>query len=436
MDAEKGQEVHQVGQKVSQFQKLKTTITPKKLLVGGVLLVCMLAVMFGIGILSAQYELDAHSDGEVFMMEGMGHESTHGLVRRHDGHDHGQDGVPIPISTQTALTTLYSISRAPQMTTKTETVTGTTYITVRKPEPITSVSLATIESSSEVCSMEVVTMTQSVTITLIPTPSSPEDATVTGSPFTVTAVQTDLTISSGLPDATVSGNPNTITNLQTDWSVSSGLPDATISGDPATVTDLQTDFSISSGLPDATVSGNPLTITEVQHSYSVTGSIRTVVTITDDLYPPKHTLSTVTKVTTIQKTITTQESAIVVVTISDPYDEPLSSQGVTSEAAGEAITAVSPSPSTTLTIFVTETSGEPLLSTTTIQVFEPPYPTVNNTIANSPSGTVTTVPNPTTPIVVVSGGSKKPEPRGWGSGSGTSNLGCAIMLIATIMFML
>lgn len=54
MDAEKGQEV-QVDQNVSKFQKLKTWLAPKKLLVGCVLLVCMLAVMFGIGILSAQY---------------------------------------------------------------------------------------------------------------------------------------------------------------------------------------------------------------------------------------------------------------------------------------------------------------------------------------------------------------------------------------------
>ncbi|KAH7023482.1 hypothetical protein EDB80DRAFT_675035 [Ilyonectria destructans] len=434
MDAEKGQEVQGVDQNVSKFQKLKTWLTPKKLLVGCVLLVCMLAVMFGMGILSAQYvESEARLDGEAIMIEGMGHGSTHGLVRRHDDHDH--DGVPIPISTQTALTTLYSYSRAPEVTTKTETVTGYTYITVEEPEPFTSVSLVTIESSSEVCNMEVITMTQSVTITVIPTPSSPEDATVMGGPSTVTAVQTDLSILSGLPDATVSGNPDTVTNVKTDWSVSSGLPDATISGDPATVTNVQTDFSITSGLPDATVSGNPSTVTEVQHSYSVTG-IMTVITISGDLYPPKHTLSTVTKVTTIQKTITTHESAIVVVTISQPYSDLSTFVGATSQAAGEAITAASPSPSTTLTIFVTETSGEPLLSTTTVQVFEPPYPTANNTIANGASGTVTVLPNPTTPVVVVSGGSKKPEPRGWGGGTGTSNLGCAIMLIATIMFML
>ncbi|KPM34530.1 hypothetical protein AK830_g12046 [Neonectria ditissima] len=451
MDTEKAPEI-QRNQRVSCFQKLKAYLTPKKLLVGFITTVCILAVMFGIGLVSAQYvDSQTHSDGEVVMMEQTGHRMPHGLLRRHDHHDGGHDdGVPIPISTQTALTTLYSISHVPEVATETATVTGTTYITViGQPKTSTVVSLATIESSSEVCSMEVVTMTQSITITIIPTLSSPGDATVTGNPSTLTEVRTDISISSELPDATVSGNPGTFTDVQTDWSVSSGLPDATVSGNPDTVTNVQTEFSISSGLPDATVSGNPSTVTEVQNSYSLTSaSIFTVITITD-LWPAEssvHTLRTVTEVATVQKTITVQESALVVVTVSEVYHEPSTStftftstsistlEGVTSEAAGEAITAVSPT--STFTKFVTKTSGEPLFSTTTVRVSQPPYPTANNTIANDPSGTVTSVPNPTTPVVVViSGGSKKPEPRGWG-GNGTSNLGCAIMLIATIMFML
>ncbi|KAK7425390.1 hypothetical protein QQZ08_008176 [Neonectria magnoliae] len=443
MDIEKAPEV-QGDQRVSlceKFKKYKASLTSKKLLSSFVIVICILAIMFGIGVLAAEYESEAHSDGEVVMMEQTGHHIPHGLVRRHGHHDDGhEDGVPIPISTQTALTTLYSISRIPEVTTETATVTGTTYITVVGPPKVsTVVSLATVESSSEVCSMEVVTMTQSITVTVIPTPSSPEDATVTGNPSTLTEVRTDISVSSGLPDATVSGNPGTFTDVQTDWSVSSGLPDATVSGNPATVTNVQTDFSISSGLPDATVSGNPLTVTEVQNSYSLTSaSIFTVITITD-LWPAEpsvHTLSTVIEVATVQKTITVQESSLVVVTVSEVYPMPATStyEGATSEAAGEAITAVSPT--STFTKFVTKTSGEPVVSTTTVRVPEPPYPTANNTIATGPSGTVSSTPQPTTPVVVViSGGSKKPEPRGWG-GNGTSNLGCAIMLIATVMFML
>lgn len=54
MDTEKAPEI-QGDQRVSCLQKLKATLAPKKLLVGFVIVVCILAVMFGIGVLSAQY---------------------------------------------------------------------------------------------------------------------------------------------------------------------------------------------------------------------------------------------------------------------------------------------------------------------------------------------------------------------------------------------
>ena len=51
MDAEKGDEGH----KVVKSHKLKRTFTPKAIIIGTVLLVCTLAVMFGMGVLAARY---------------------------------------------------------------------------------------------------------------------------------------------------------------------------------------------------------------------------------------------------------------------------------------------------------------------------------------------------------------------------------------------
>ncbi|KAM0434425.1 hypothetical protein ACHAPT_003521 [Fusarium lateritium] len=443
IDTEKGEETP----RVSKFDKLKGLVPVKKLLVGFFLLVCLLAVMFGMGVLASHYtqkEIQAR-DGAL-MAESKPHGDGHAVVRRDEG-----DGTWYPISTKTELSTIYGISSSPDVFTKVETVTGTTYVTV--PEEVhVSISVATIEASTEVCEIEVVTMTESYTVTVIPIPSDdfsatsaalPEatvagdpstvtnvhtelsftsglpDATVPGAPGTVTNVQTELSFTSGLPDATIPGNPGTVTNVETDYSITSGLPDATVSGNPSTVTDLQTNWSLTSGLPDATISGEPSTVTQVDPSFSITGSFHTVITVTN-LYPPTEGMSTITELTTVQKTLTTHQS-FVTITVTDLIQE--------------SATIASISPTSTFTKVVFETTGEASTSTKTIQVPMPPYPTANNTMAAGPSGTVTAVPTPVTPIIV-SGATKKPEPRGFGGSNGTSNLGCAIMLIATIMFFL
>ncbi|KAJ4312303.1 hypothetical protein N0V84_009998 [Fusarium piperis] len=418
IDTEKGEETP----RVSKFNKLKGLVPVKKLLIGFLLLVCLLAVMFGMGVLASHYTLkEVQTHDGALMAEAKVHGDGHAVVRRDEG-----DGTVYPISTRTELSTIYATSRAPNVFTKVETVTGTTYVTV--PEQVhVSISVATIESSAEVCEIEVVTMTESFTVTVVPIPGEDfsatsaalPEATVIGEPSTVTDVQTQLSFTSGLPDATVSGIPGTVTNVETDFSVSPGLPDATVSGNPSTVTDIQTNWSLTSGLPDATVSGEPSTVTQVDESFSVTGSFHTVITVTD-LFPPAKDMSTVTELTTVQKTLTTHKS-IVTITVTDLIEE------------SPIISFISPTSTFTKVVF--ETTGEASTSTKTVQVQLPPYPTANNTMVAGPSGTVTAIPTAITPVIV-SGATKKPEPRGFGGSNGTSNLGCAIMLIATIMFFL
>ncbi|RSL39535.1 hypothetical protein CEP53_013985 [Fusarium sp. AF-6] len=448
IDTEKGEEAP----RECMLKKLKGLLPVKKPLIGFVLLVCLLAVMFGMGVLASNYtlnEVQAHDDA--LMAEAKVHGDGHVVVRRDDG-----DGTVYPISTmtetETKLSTIYATSRAPNVFTEVETVTDTTYVTV--PEEVhVSISVATIESSTEVCEIEVVTMTESFTVTVIPLPSEDftatsaalPEATVIGEPSTVTDIQTQLSFTSGLPDATVSGNPGTVTNVETDfsalpklpdatvsgnpstvtdiqtnWSFTSGLPDATVSGNPDTVTNVETDFSVLPELPDATVSGEPSTVTQVDPSFSVTGSFHTVITVTD-LFPPAEDMSTVTELTTVQKTLTTHKS-IVTVTVTDLIEE-----------SPTTISFISPTSTFTQVVFAT--AGEASTSTKTVQVQMPPYPTANNTMVAGPSGTVTVIPTAVTPVII-SGATKKPEPRGFGGSNGTSNLGCAIMLIATIMFFL
>lgn len=311
-------------------------------------------------------------------------------------------------------------------------------------EPSTSLSLVTFETSAEVCSFQVVTKTASFTVTVYPThtPSSSsfDDATVVGPPETVTAGETDVLFTTGLPDATVSGNPETVTDVQTEVSVTSGLPDATVSGNPETVTDVQTDVSVTSGLPDATVSGIPGTVTDVQTSFSITSSslVNQPTTITiSDLYPPAVThsreKSTVTAFITISKTTTKGMSTWVSVTVIESYP-PIASSNA--GAIGASSSSFEATPTSTFTKVVTVTDGTASPSTTTVLVPVPPYPSTNGTTTTltHPSGTLITVP-PTSPVVI-SGGNKKPEPRGWGGSNGTTNLGCTIMLIALIMFSL
>ncbi|KAF5026648.1 hypothetical protein F66182_1274 [Fusarium sp. NRRL 66182] len=450
IDTEKGEGGE--SPRVSKCDKLKTWFPAKKMLIGFVLFTCLLAVMFGMGVLGACYfEKKLSEDGLVGVQVGASDQGHH-RVRRNEVVD-----ASYPISTMTTLSTIYGIRTAvPEVVTEIETVTGTTYVTVPGEDVHVSIAVTTIESSTEVCEIEVVTMTESYTVTVTPgggysaTSAALPEATVIGNPSTVTSLHTELSLTSGLVDATVSGNPDTVTSIKTDYSVTSGLPDATVPGNPETVTDIRTDYSLSTNLPDATVPGNPetvtedrtgyslssdlpdatisgypSTVTETQQSFSLTGSIHTVVTITD-LYPPKQDLSTVTAVTTIHRTLTTQQS-IVTITVTDVYQE--------------SITSAPISPTSTLTKVVYKTAGEASTSTKTIQVPAspyppyPPYPTANNTMLPGPSGSVTVLPTVPTPVVI-SGGTKKPEPRGWGGSSGTTNVGCTIMLIAVIMLVL
>lgn len=51
IDTEKGDE----GREMARTQKPKRILSPKKIIVGSILLVCMLAVMFGMGVLAARY---------------------------------------------------------------------------------------------------------------------------------------------------------------------------------------------------------------------------------------------------------------------------------------------------------------------------------------------------------------------------------------------
>ncbi|KAF5528719.1 hypothetical protein FMEXI_14549, partial [Fusarium mexicanum] len=222
----------------------------------------------------------------------------------------------------------------------------------------------------------------------------------------------------------ITDNPETVTENETDFSLTSGPSDATITGNPQTVTESKTDFSLTVGSSDALASSSPETTTNTFEVSSPLPKPHTTITI-QSLYPPREGLSTVTQYTTVEKTITAPDSFITVTLTSKcPECSPTVS--------------VSPTSSTTTTVY--ETAGVPPTSTTTIMVpppAYPPYPTANNTLLPGPSGSVTVVPTvPTPPPVVVSGGTKKPEPRGWGGTSGTTNLSCTVMLVAIIMFAL
>lgn len=348
---------------------------------------------------------------------------------------------------------------------RTETKTAT--VTLPEAIPTLSVSLRTYETSVEMCSMDVVTKTESFTVTVVASPSPsipiPDDATVIGNPSTVTEVQTEVSYTSGLPDATVPGNPETVTDVETDYSfssnlpdatvpgnpetvtdfqteisITSGLPDATVSGDPETVTDVETEFSVTHWLPDATVTGNPSTVTDIQESFSITSSSilkPTTITITD-LYGTKSNqkMSTITTYVTTSTTVIVGGSSVIVITVTNLLP-PASTDFATSAADGEVVSFTSHTPTSTFTKVVTETSGITSISTTTIMIPRPPYPSANGTIPVYPTGTVVTVPVPTTPVVI-SGGTKKPEPRGWGGSNGSNNVGCTIMLIAITMLLL
>ncbi|OAQ70419.1 hypothetical protein VFPPC_02895 [Pochonia chlamydosporia 170] len=313
----------------------------------------------------------------------------------------------VPISTQTALSTIYSIKSTSEERTLTSTTTGTTTITV-SPVQYTEASV-----TDDTCPAGV---TETVVVTVYPAP----DVTVTAGASTVTNVNTQVSYTSGLPDVTLSGNPSTYTAIQTDVSLTTGPPDATVSQDPATVTNVQTDITYTTGPPDATVSQDPSTVTDVQISWSwpLTSTYATpVTTLTiSDLWgsPPPVSVSDQPSLSTFTTIISSQ----VTITITP-------SESVSSSLAGE-VTSLSPSPTSTYTETVTETGGPPAVETTTVDVYPPAYTSYNTT------STSTSI---TTPIII-SAGNKRPEPKGWGGSNGGSNVACTIMLIAVFMFML
>lgn len=271
------------------------------------------------------------------------------------------------------------------------------------------------------CSPSVITETQTalITVTVSPLPTSASRdgyVTVTGEPSTLTDVDTDTTYLDEPTVITVSGIPSTVTDVQTDVSYTSSLPDVTVSGNLSTMTDVQTDISVTEGPSDVTVPGNPSTVTDMDTSYSVTGS-SVVTVVISDLWESQSP-TTITSTATTHVTATVVESTLVE-TVTDYYPSPAESESMTtyytSSAKGGAFSHTSQS----ITVTV---------------VIDPPFPS-NGTTVTYPSGTVTNVPGPTTPVVV-SGGPGKPEPRGWTGGNGSSGLTCTVMLIVAIMLML
>ncbi|KAL6891418.1 hypothetical protein HDV57DRAFT_513822 [Trichoderma longibrachiatum] len=311
----------------------------------------------------------------------------------------------IPISTQTATSTIYSIitPSTPAVVTKTLTMTTSMFT-----------------SEAPICSAIDTTVTVTVTVQPAPSPWASSsvlgDVTVTGGASTVTNVNTDVSYTSGLPDATVSGNPSTVTNV--DVSVTN-LPDVTVSGNPATVTNLLTDISLTSGLPDATVSGSPSTITAIQTSYSLprepVTSLVTVV-ISDLWSPPASSplstdLVTVTAVSTLKTTVTTIGTAPspIIVTVQPPYVEPTSTTTAfdSSKAGAETFGQ------STLIKTVTATTVQSATSTTTV-FMTPVVSSYNGTAASTvPVGTAASSSAlPSIPVVVSGGNNMGNEAQG------------------------
>ncbi|TFB05083.1 hypothetical protein CCMA1212_002880 [Trichoderma ghanense] len=301
----------------------------------------------------------------------------------------------IPISTQTATSTIYSIITPSTPSIVTETLTMTTSV---------------LTSEAPICSAIDTTVTVTVTVQPAPSPWASSsvlgDVTVTAGASTVTNVNTDVSYTSGLPDATVSGNPSTITNV--DVSVT-GLPEVTVSGNPATVTNVLTDISLTSGLPDATVSGNPSTITAIQTSYSLPrGPATSLVTVViSDLWSPPAAgspatdLVTVTAVSTLKTTVTTIGTAPspIIVTITPPYVVPtLSTTSTTTFDSSKA--GAETFGQSTLIRTVTATTVRPATTTTTV-FMTPAFSSYNGTAASSvPVGTASSTAMPSIPVVV------------------------------------
>ncbi|KAG6016644.1 hypothetical protein E4U54_000832 [Claviceps lovelessii] len=338
-------------------------------------------------------------------------------------------GESVPVSTQTSLSTIYSIKSTAGVRTLTSTTTGTTTITLLPVPEYTP-------SAEDACQK---TITETVLVTMYPH----SDATVTAEASTVTNVNTQFTYTSGPPDVTLSGSPSTYTAVQTDVSYTPGAPDATVSGNPSTVTNVHTDVSVTTGLPDATISGDAPTITDVQISWSwpltTTWSTPfTTITITD-LWgtngPPSPSQATDT--VRLSTFITLISSQVTITILPSSSSSSSSSVEASSQVAGD-VTTLPPNPTSTYTTIVTATGGPPAVETTTIDVLPPPAytnPAYNSSSADDTNPPSTTSSTSTYTPIVISGGSKRPEPKAWGGSNGSSHFACTIMLIVLITFL-
>ncbi|UKZ80712.1 hypothetical protein TrVFT333_008475, partial [Trichoderma virens FT-333] len=424
-------------QKMNAVQKIKEYFLDFKILTGAAMALCLLSAVLAVTLLAAHCEKLYQSQGgfavaagealpivnqkldrrgvdcnetELVMSGASAQVVTYILddgsiaaVTQESGPNPTVSVTSIPISTQTATSTIYTIITPSQPAVVTETTTMTTSI---------------LTSEAPVCSANT---TVTVTITVVPTPNNPwasssvlGDVTVTAGASTVTNINTDISYTSGLPDATISGNPMTVTDV--DISVT-GLPDVTISGNPSTVTNVLTDISLTSGLPDATVSGNPSTVIVVQTSYSqpvepVTSFVTVVISdLWTSAVPSSATpdLVTVTAVSTIKTTVTTIDVAPspIIVTVTNPYSEPTKS--TPTDYADSSKAGAQTSRQSTLTETITSTSSQ--LATTTSTVFIPPvFSSYNGSASSIPAGTATGGIVPTIPVVV-SSSNKGMEPH-------------------------
>lgn len=217
-------------------------------------------------------------------------------------------------------------------------------------------------------------------------------------------------------DATVTGDPATVTDINTDTAYTSGLPDVTVPGNPMTLTNIHTEVSYTSSLPDATVSGNPSTMTNIDVSYSLTSGTSIVTVLVSDLWgtnssPEPTTVATLSETTEGTSTTTMTNVTPIVVTVTGLYPPPAKDKSVT-------------------THYTSAEKGGGISRTLT----EPPYPTNGTTIVG-PSGTITGYPTVLPTAVPTSDSSKKPEPF-FSNSNGSSHLGCTVMLVALIMYML
>ncbi|CAH0049341.1 unnamed protein product, partial [Clonostachys solani] len=409
----------------------------KKAAMWAVLFVFGVGAVFGLGVLASVCERSLHSNHGLAVLESPEVHKDPKLDARDDRFDEeyppsimppaprlaedapmsaasptptpsDDGGLMIPISTQTELSTIYSLSRIPKTTEYPVTVEASTSVAE---DTSCIVSVVTTETKIAV-----------VTVTVIPTTSDHWSGyvTITGDASTVTAVNTETSYTSGLPDATVSNNPSTLTQVHTDLSYTSGLPDATVSGNPSTITDVQTQLSVTSGLPDATVSGNPSTVTNLDATYSLTSSstarYNTKLTIViSDLWQTS-THSTVTTVVTRVSTATTTESA-------PPYSTPVDDKDTSAAEVSYASNVDGATASDRH-----ETISSTASITATVFLSEPPYPS-NGTASSYPYGTVSSVVAPTTPVVV-SGANERAGP----CGTGLHHIH-AMVLVAVIMFL-